>query len=59
LAGDLVFRFTGKGTGIDSYSVERLTGSLAVDSSLLRETTGWRPPFTMDEGLALTLRYED
>lgn len=58
LAGDLAFRVTGKQTGIDSYSVERLTGSLAVDSSLLREATGWRPPFTMDEGLALTLRYE-
>lgn len=56
LASDLVFRCTGRSTGLDSYSVERLTGSLAVDSSLLRSATGWQPPFTMDEGLAQTLR---
>lgn len=35
-------------------TVERLTGSLAIDTSALREKTGWRPPFTVDEGLRST-----
>lgn len=56
IAGDIFSRCTGKSTGFDSYSVERLTGSLAVDSSLIRSATGWRPVFTMEEGLARTLQ---
>jgi nucleoside-diphosphate-sugar epimerase len=39
-------RFTG--------AVNRLTGSLTVDSSKIRRELGWVPPFTMDEGLAET-----
>lgn len=39
-------RFTG--------AVNRLTGSLTVDSSKIRRELGWSPPFTMDEGLLET-----
>jgi len=35
-------------------AAERLVGSLAVDSTLLRTTTGWRAQFTLDEGLQAT-----
>ena len=35
-------------------AVNRLTGSLTVDSSKIRHDLGWVPPFTMVEGLAET-----
>ena len=34
--------------------VERLTGTLEVDSTTLRAATGWRPRHTLAEGLAAT-----
>ncbi|KND58477.1 UDP-glucose 4-epimerase [Candidatus Paraburkholderia schumanniana] len=34
--------------------IDRLTGSLRVDSSRIRDTLGWRAPQTLDEGLAAT-----
>ncbi len=34
-----------------SAKFDRLTGSLAVDSSLLENETGWKPPFTMIQQL--------
>lgn len=33
---------------------QRLFGSLQVDSSALRATLGWQPPYTVDQGLAET-----
>ncbi len=36
-------------------AVARLTGSLWVDSSLIRSRLGWTPPFTMAAGLAATV----
>ena len=38
-------------------AVERLTGSLQVDDSPLRDELAWAPPFTVDQGLALTARW--
>jgi nucleoside-diphosphate-sugar epimerase len=38
-------------------AVDRLTGSLQIDCSALRQDTGWRPPFTVDQGLAETARW--
>jgi len=35
--------------------VRRLTENLLVDSSSLKDTVGWRPPYTVREGLARTL----
>ncbi|TWJ26358.1 nucleoside-diphosphate-sugar epimerase [Geobacter argillaceus] len=37
-----------------SGAVNRLTGSLTVDSSKIRRELGWMPPFTMEEGLVET-----
>jgi nucleoside-diphosphate-sugar epimerase len=45
----LVGKLTGK-----SGAVNRLTGSLTVDSSKIRQELGWKPPFTMEEGLRET-----
>jgi nucleoside-diphosphate-sugar epimerase len=33
---------------------DRLLGSLQVDSSKIRETLNWQPPYTVDEGLKIT-----
>ncbi len=36
-------------------AVSRLTGSLFVDSSVIRSRLGWMPPFSMQAGLAATV----
>jgi nucleoside-diphosphate-sugar epimerase len=36
-------------------STERLTRSLQVDSSRIREVLGWTPPFSLDQGLEKTV----
>jgi nucleoside-diphosphate-sugar epimerase len=35
--------------------LEKLTGSLLVDSSKIRNLLGWRPPFTLEEGIRETV----
>jgi len=45
----LAGRLTGQ-----AQAVSRLTGSLTVDASAIRSTLGWRPPFSMEQGLART-----
>ena len=35
--------------------ISRLTESLRLDSRELREELGWRPPFTLEEGLAISV----
>ena len=37
-----------------SDQVERLLGSLQVDSSKIRRELGWRPPYTLQQGLQAT-----
>jgi nucleoside-diphosphate-sugar epimerase len=37
--------------------VDRLLGSLSVDSSLIRGELGWSPPFSMEDGLAETAKW--
>ncbi|MFP3644406.1 UDP-glucose 4-epimerase family protein [Paraburkholderia sp. SIMBA_054] len=37
-----------------SAQVDRLIGSLQVDTSHIRDVLGWQPPFSADEGLAAT-----
>lgn len=38
-------------------AVDRLVGSLAVDNAPLQEELGWRPPYTMQAGLAETVQW--
>lgn len=45
----LVGQLTGK-----SDTIDRLTGSLIVDSSKIRQTLNWKPPYTFQEGIQKT-----
>jgi UDP-4-keto-D-QuiNAc 4-reductase len=36
--------------------LEKLIGNLTVDSSKIRDLLGWRPPFTLEEGIRETVR---
>ncbi len=40
-----------------SAEVRRVVGSFVVDSREIRSELGWRPPYTLDEGLAHTVRW--
>ena len=40
-----------------SEELEKLTGTLIVDSSKIRNTLGWKPPFTIEEGIRETVRF--
>ena len=51
-----LLRLAGTVTGRGA-AVNRLLGSLTVDSSMIRQDLGWLPPFTMDEGLRETARW--
>jgi nucleoside-diphosphate-sugar epimerase len=51
-----LMKLAGKLTG-KSGAVNRLTGSLTVDSSKIRRELGWVTPFTMEEGLAETAEW--
>jgi nucleoside-diphosphate-sugar epimerase len=52
--GDIIERVTGKSVGWSSYSVERLCESLVADSSGIRHSTGWTPPYSTSQGLQIT-----
>lgn len=49
---NMLGKITGK-TG----EIERLTGSLCVDSSKIKETLGWQPPFSLADGIRETVRW--
>ncbi|HAU29381.1 MAG TPA: NAD-dependent dehydratase [Rhodospirillaceae bacterium] len=36
---------------------EKVCGNLEVDDTLFRQRTGWKPPFSVEEGLALTTEW--
>ncbi len=38
-------------------SVDRIVGSLRIDSSKIRKTVGWQPPFSLEEGLEETVKW--
>ncbi|MCG2707327.1 MAG: hypothetical protein L6404_01535 [Candidatus Omnitrophica bacterium] len=37
--------------------LEKLTGSLVVDSSKIRNLLGWKAPFTLEEGIREMVRF--
>ncbi|MFH1655197.1 MAG: NAD-dependent epimerase/dehydratase family protein, partial [Candidatus Omnitrophota bacterium] len=37
--------------------LEKLTGSLLVDSSKIRNLLGWNPPFTLEQGIGETVKH--
>jgi dTDP-D-glucose 4,6-dehydratase len=57
--GDRVESITGKNLPFNSYNIDRLLGSLAVDSSCIQKTLNWQPPFTLEQGLAQTIQPEN
>jgi nucleoside-diphosphate-sugar epimerase len=53
--GDILGAVLHRRISFDSYSVDRLAGSLVVDTHVVRDVLGWRPSVSMEEGLARTL----
>ena len=51
-----LLRIIGKVSG-KSAALDRLTASLAVDSSKIRKGLGWTPPFSLSEGLKATTEW--
>jgi nucleoside-diphosphate-sugar epimerase len=49
----ILMKAAGKLTG-KTDTVSRLLGSLAVDSSKIRKTLNWKPPYSLDQGLQTT-----
>ncbi|MEQ9370539.1 MAG: NAD-dependent epimerase/dehydratase family protein [Coleofasciculus chthonoplastes F3-SA18-01] len=54
--GDTIEQFTKSPLPLNTSTIDRLLGSLVVDSSHIRNTLNWEPPYTVDEGLSKTLR---
>ncbi len=50
--GDLAQKATKKNLPVNTAIVERLLGSLIVDSSKIQTSLNWQPPYTLDQGLA-------
>jgi len=49
-------RFTGKIFG-KTDAVERILGSLTINSAKIRNELNWQPPFTMQQGLKETAQW--
>jgi len=45
-------KIAGKGAEVD-----RLTGSLQIDSTKIRTLLNWNPPYTLEEGIAETVKW--
>jgi nucleoside-diphosphate-sugar epimerase len=54
--GDMTESLTGKNLPFNTYNIDRLLGSLYVDSSHIQNTLNWQPPFTLEQGLARTIQ---
>jgi nucleoside-diphosphate-sugar epimerase len=51
-----LMRLAGKLLG-KSAAIDRLAGSLQVDSGKIRKELGWNPPYSMQEGLNITAKW--
>lgn len=49
-----LFKFAGKLTDKKSF-IDRLVGDLQVDSSKARQLLDWKPPYTVEQGIAKTV----
>ncbi len=54
--GDLLKLVIGRSIGIDSYSIEKLTGSLFVSNERAKKTMNWSPIYTTKEGIEKTYK---
>jgi nucleoside-diphosphate-sugar epimerase len=54
--GDFIKATTGISVGWDSYSVERLCGSLVAHCHDIYSQTGWTPPYSKSLGLQITVQ---
>ncbi len=54
--GDVGEKLLGRSLPINVSAIERFLGSLVVNSNYIRNTLNWKPPFTVEEGLKLTLQ---
>lgn len=54
--GDTAQNLSKKSLPLNTSTIDRLLGSLVVDSSHIQTTLNWQPPFTVDQGLEQTLR---
>jgi nucleoside-diphosphate-sugar epimerase len=57
--GDNIESITGKNLPFNTYNIDRLLGSLTVDSRYIQKTLNWQPPFTLEQGLAQTIQPEN
>ena len=57
--GDSLEFITGKNLPFNTYNIDRLLGSLTVDSRYIQKTLNWQPPFTLEQGLAQTIQPEN
>jgi nucleoside-diphosphate-sugar epimerase len=54
--GDVLSWIFRRPVPVDSYSVERLLGSLEVDIGFIQTTLGWKPPFSPEQAFSLVFR---
>ena len=57
--GDRIEYTIGKNFPFNTYNIDRLLGSLFVDSSYIQKTLHWQPPFSLEQGLAQTIKPEN
>jgi nucleoside-diphosphate-sugar epimerase len=54
--GDALQNLSQRPIPLNTSTIERLLGSLVIDSSHIQTTLNWQPPFTLDQGLSKTLQ---
>ncbi len=54
--GDTVQYLSKRPIPLNTSTIDRLLGSLFIDSSHIQTTLNWQPPFTLDQGLEQTLQ---